>query len=349
MKRVRTMLLVISSLFVGFLLGAAITVAHSDAVKANYDQVIAQIGETRLTRGELVERMLTTRGKRDLLGNELLRGEFQDRLIILEAARRANITVTEEEITQRVQETLSIELGAKEQPRHLLADRARVILLAEKLLGVSATEQDAYNFYKDPNNASVFLQPEMAKLICVATMRSADATTALRRIRAGEDPKIISKQFSYDPRLQELNGELGWVMGTALPSGVQLELFGGTRKPPMKPGQATEVMRVDAQNPVPNEKGEYERRTEYWILYVEDIRLQSMPTFNEVKKHALHYARMSKFATAYNPWLLRQAETLNEQGMYQQVPDLLNPLEQIQPTKLDASRYNKSTFIAPQN
>lgn len=347
MKRISGVILLFSGIFIGFLTGAFTKVAQSDFRKADYDQVIAQIGETKITRAELAERLMTTRGKRDLLGIELLRGEYQDRLLIIEAARKNNITVSEEEINQRVKETMAIEIGSKDQPRYLLADRAKVIIMAEKLLGINVTEQDAYNFYKDPTNANIFLQPEMAKLICVATLRSADATTALRRIRAGEDPKIISEQFSYDPRLKEIKGDLGWFMGTALPTGVQLSIFGGTRKPPMKPGEATEVMTIDSQKPVPNDKGEYERRTEYWILYIEDIRAQTMPTFNDAKKVAIHYTRLSRFATLYNSWLLKQAEEVNAAGGYQMLTDLFDPAALLAPAKLDTGRYSKSTFLAP--
>lgn len=347
MKRISSVILLMSGIFIGFLTGAFTRVAHSDFVKANYDQVIAQLGETKITRAELAERLLTTRGKRDLLGMELLRGEYQDRLLIIEAARKKNITVSEDEINQRVKETMEIEVGSKDQPRHLLADRAKVILLAEKILDINVTDQDAYNFYKDPTNARIFLQPEMAKLICVASLKSADATTALRRIRAGDDPKKISEQFSYDPRLKEMKGDLGWVMGTALPTGVQIAIFGGTRKPPMKPGEATEVMTIDSQNPVPNDKGEYERRTEYWILYIEDIRPQMMPSFNDTKKIAIHYCRLSRFAVVYNSWMLKQAEEVNTAAGYLQITDLFNPTDGLAPTKLDITRYSKSTFLAP--
>ena len=125
---------------VGLLGGTLVTLGFSAMPTINYEQIIAKsAGETTLTRSALAERALFKYGSREL--DEELHRE----LVYKEAARRAGIVVTDEEVSKRIDDyrlllkqyaDLPALMGTKYNfdalPRWMLEDQFHTTLCADE-------------------------------------------------------------------------------------------------------------------------------------------------------------------------------------------------------------------------
>jgi len=217
MKQVKSVMMLTVGLLVGFFTGAILTGGYS-APRFNYDQPVGQVGETIITRGQLAEATITQNGI------SVLETDMRYRAFVEEAARISKITVTPEELKQRVDEyknlvgqfdQLSDILGSKKIldsiPQEMLYDETRFTMLAEKVMKVTLTDADAMKWYRD--NPKMFFRPKMVKLTLVKTDEYAKAKSALKRLDAdnpADNAQMISAQLSDDKAVRDARGDMGW-------------------------------------------------------------------------------------------------------------------------------------------
>ncbi len=202
MKKLRGVIYITAGIIAGMIAGVSLTVAFADNIKYDYNQVVARIGESTITRGQLAERTISR------FGINLLDGEFANELLIRELARRKNITVTADEVNERIDEYKFLTrqykefvelLGGKNNnddiARYQLEDRFRASLLAEKVLNVQATKEEINKM--SFTCAGQLMRPAMVKLNVIACAEEAKANEALQRLKKGEDAPLLSNLYQY--------------------------------------------------------------------------------------------------------------------------------------------------------
>lgn len=298
MKRIQLLVMLFAGGLAGFLGGVAITAAHSTPPKFDADQVVAQAGETKLTRGEMAQLLFAD------YGDKYIDGQLRDMLIVQEEARKAGVTVSADEVEQRVKDSLEFSryVMAKSRmeavPHWLLAEQMRPVLLLEKILNLSVSDKEVGEYYR--KNLGLFTRPAMADLVCIVTKDKAEADRALRRLKDGEDPGMLSAQISCEPLIRERKGQMGWFTRDAMSPAVALAVFEGNDGEPLKPKQFTKVMMLYSGAVSPNNPGDGEM--EYFIFYVNSIERSVTPSLKDVYPAALYYARAKKLTEQAPRW-----------------------------------------------
>ncbi len=299
MKFMHLSLMLAAGIFAGFLCGAAVTIARGDAPKFDGDQVVAQVGETTFTRGELAQQIIAQ------YGNTFLDKNVRDQLIVEEAARRAGVTVSADELNQRVEESRKFaesqnaQNRLEELPRWLLAENLRPLMLLEKLLNLKVTPEEVKDYYQ--HNLGVFTRQAMAKLIPVATYNKDDADRACQRLRDGEDPLVVSAQVTTDVRFKGVHDQ--WFTRDAMSPKLAKAIFYGNKGKPLRPKQCTDVIQVDFPNLS-------QAKTEYFVFYVLDILPNSTAPLDTVTEAATFYARAQKLSFLSSPWYRAHANDI---------------------------------------
>jgi len=351
MKRISSLCLLCTGILIGFLCGTLTPSARSDQPKTNYDQVVAQVGETKITRGDLAEQVLLMKGQvQNQLGLDELCKSMQDRAIVKEVARQQGVSVTDDEIDQRIKDNFEVShVAANEQPPHsVLVENFRTLLLVEKMAGITVNEKEAQDYYKDPHHAYLFAHPNMAKLIIISNKNRDKAIEAYNRLKDGEDPHALSAALSDVPDLKKKRGDVGWLLDRSVSPEISNKLFG--MKPDgsqaMKPKQYTNVFQLKVPNPVPekdltkpDEPPVQTYHIEYWVVYVDDIKLAYLPKYDQVKLPALCYARTEKYVHFAPQWFYDQAKSFNDKQSWKQVTDLSNPAAALTPMDIDLHKY----------
>ena len=334
MKRVYSLVLLCIGLLIGFLCGALITTAYSDQTKIDYEQPIARIGDTVVTRGQLAEYVLMNAGDRL---KELSQGLY-DQALVAEAARHAGVTVTADEVNGEVEQMAKYARGSmapmkyRNIPRPILVDQARTMLLAEKMIGLTVSEGDAHSYYSSHPN--LFVTPAMAKVVCIAPDSMARANAVLKRLQAGEDPNALAALYCADPGLKTNKGELGWITRKRFNQQADQQIFDAHDGAGLKPGEWTGVIKYDyvdpqTRNPI----------TSYLIFYIKDIAGAKTPKFEEVRDAAYYGARMTKYAEKAPIWFAKMAREIGKD--FQQSPNLLDPLTPLKASPMDPEWYYK--------
>jgi len=309
MNRIQFVLTLTAGMGIGLLCGTALTVAHGDPPKFDGEQVVAQVGQTKITRGQLAQYALTQ------VGNKILDGQIRDTAIIAEAARRENVIVTADEVNQRIDESLKYAMDddARKRmeaiPRWILIEQIRPMMQLEKLTKINLTEDDLQNFFD--SNSKVFIHPAKVKLVCIATNVKEDAREALARLKTGEDPRAVSAALTADADLKARKGDLGWVDRSAMTPGVDNAIFKGNDGTPLKPKQYTDII-VNT-----NQEGQ----NEYLIFYIDDFQPGARPSFEQVKDAVRYYARVQKVSKLAPEWFIANIKTIQ----WQRLKDLADP------------------------
>lgn len=343
MKHLQPILLLISGALIGFLCATTLSIAHSEALdnapKFNYDQVVAQIGETRITRAQLAENLINAKGSRGgSLGMETLTGELQNFAVVREAARQAGVIVSEEEVTQRIDEAVKVAKNAasleqtrenqtmlaqlESTPRPLLLETYRVMLLAEKMMKLTITEDDINNYYIQ--NVFLFTVPKMVDAIVISTRDKATATEIWKQMNSGQNSVKEVMQFSAknssDPHLRSVSGELGWRTRAGLPLETQLAVFGeDPMNVELKPGHFTPVITVRAVDPIRQAP-----INEYAIVYVRNTTSVQKLALKDIHDVVAFYARSKKYLEMAPQWFTSDATMAIAKG-WKQVKDLNDP------------------------
>ncbi len=284
MKRIHPLIILSAGLLVGLLCGAGITAARSDPPKFDSEQVVAQSGETKITRGQLAQYALSE------VGNSLLTLHVRESTILTEAARKANISVSADEIAQRIDERLKYGSSEEERkqleakPRWILEEQLRPVMLLEKLLKLQVNDSEAKNFFT--GNPNLFSHPARYHLICTATNSQASAESALQQIKDAknaDEVRAISQDLSADDSLRSAKGDIGWTDSDGMTFREGQAICEGNDGHPLKPGQCTGILYAQANTQTP-----------YQIFYVAEFTPEVHPAFEDVKATAVYYTRAQK-------------------------------------------------------
>ncbi|MEI7832125.1 MAG: hypothetical protein WCJ56_02870 [bacterium] len=306
MKQVKSVMILMVGLLVGFLTGALVTGGYSAGSRFNYEQPVCQVGNTVITRGQLAEATILQNGI------SVLETDMKYRAYVEESARINHVTITPEEVKQRVDEyknlvaqfdQLSDILGSKSIldsiPQEMLNEETRFTMLAEKVMKVTLTEKDITDWYVA--NPKVFFRPKMVKLTLIKTSDYAKARSALNRLDR-HDPadtaQIISAELSDDRAVQNAKGDMGWWSKESMliPQFVN-GIFNRNNGQGLKTGEYTSV--IAYTDPTTH-------NNEYRIFYVEQVKEEWIPGPTEIKPALRFLARMDLIRAAQPKWLAAQ-------------------------------------------
>ncbi len=201
------------------LLGTGLAVAQKDGAVAKVnDQPISE---------ESFEKTLL-----DWFGREVLDEMIQSR-VIEQAAERAKVTVTEEQVEQRLKdfqmgmdaqaqmgsgESFVVWLAQRRMTIPNLRARLRTELLLEGLVTdqVKVTEQEISAYYE--RNRKMFQEPTQVKIALIKFKTKEQAQQVREQIVKGEKSWAeASTEYNLDLRLMKSEGELGWVQHDGTP------------------------------------------------------------------------------------------------------------------------------------
>jgi parvulin-like peptidyl-prolyl isomerase len=302
MKKLRIVVYVTAGIIAGLVGGIMLSAALADDVKYDYNQVVARIGNTTITRGQLAERAISR------FGVNLLDGEFANEVLIRELAKRKNITVTADEVNERIDEykfltkqykefveLLGGQSNNDEVARYQLEDRFRASLLAEKVLDVKVTTEDVNKM--SFTCAGQLMRPNMVKLNLIACTDEMKANEAMQRLKKGEDSVALSKLYSV-PEIAKNGGELkDWFTEDTMLPEVADEVFGSNRSKPLKIKGFTKIIKIG--DPQTNTK-------QYLIFTVTDFKPSYTPSPADVMPVAKFLARADKLARMWPAWYKEQ-------------------------------------------
>lgn len=333
MKRASSLLLVLCALMIGFLCGAVLTNAYSDQVKFNYDQVVGQIGDTVITRGDLAKAIMA----KGNAGMELLTHSLQEREIVFEAARRAGISVTPDELQARIDEMLKFASSTAEREKLIasrpgLDDSVRAVMLVEKMTKLTVSDEEAQAYYRlHPN---LFTLPPGAQLIVIQTYSKMQADDATRMLHDGESIKDVAAACSTVEPDPAQRAQPRWYLSSEMSQPVREAIFDANDGAGLKKGEYTDVLPVQVQDPNSDKVS-----VKYMIMYVNDIRFAHPFSFAEARDAARYYARADKYMDVAPAWFIAQAKTLE----WKQVRDLKDPQSPLEVVPIDIQRWMKST------
>lgn len=343
MKRIPAILLVSSGLFIGFLCGTLVTTAYSDQQKIDFDRPVARVGDTVITRGQLAERTILSCGK------ELLSRDMQAQALINEAARRAHVTATDDEVSLEITNMLTYAHNApaapkyRSIPRAVWSDYARSVVLAQRMMGIAnVNEEEARKYYSQ--NPSGFIRPAAVKLIVMSADSRTRANEILKRLQAGEDPQKLGALYNTDPALKAAGGEMNWVTRNVLGPEGDDKIFGDN----LKPGQWTDVIKYDYIDKDKLNNGDPDPRTlVYSVFYVKEVQPEYKPKFEEVKAAAIYAARMMKMKETMPKWLHTIAADIGKD--WQSSENLFDPNSGLHTEAIDPNIYDKQGLNALPN
>jgi parvulin-like peptidyl-prolyl isomerase len=337
MKKLHMVMYVTFGIIAGLIGGIMLSSAKADDIKYDYNQVVARIGETTITRGQLAERTINR------FGVNLLDGEFANELLIRELALRKNITVSAEEVNDRIDEYKFLTkqykefvelLGGKsnsdEVARYQLEDRFRASLLAEKVLDIKITTEDVNKM--SFTCAGQLMTPTMVKLNLIACTEEMKANEALQRLKKGEDAAAISKLYSV-AEIAKNSGELKeWFTEDTMLPEVADEIFGSNRNKPLKVKGFTKVIKIN--DPQRNDK-------QYLIFTVTEFKPSFTPSPADVMPVAKFLARADKLARMWPSWYKEQSE--NPDIKWERIDAFADPVAKltIMPLPLSTKKGDK--------
>lgn len=210
------------------------------------DKVVLRVEDTKFNLAHLERRMKLERRENSYFagsGEELLGlpdsvyADLQLEAKLLEGADELNITVTEEEVFQRVRERGNLaddvaqslfaeEFRQQVQDSGLKENEYRQMLRAELL----KEKVRAYFVYLAPKTE----EQVRARWILLGDQDLADET--LQRLEAGEDFATVAQEVSLDSSTAEEGGELDWQPRGGFPDELEKFLFEG------EPGQRSDVI-----------------------------------------------------------------------------------------------------------
>ncbi|QMV42271.1 peptidyl-prolyl cis-trans isomerase [Cohnella cholangitidis] len=178
------------------------------------DEIVATIGQSSITRQQLLNQLLTSYGSQTLRGMML-------QVAVSEEARSSGIDVTDEELEQELRlmkqgyeddeqfyESMNEQLGMNRE--EVRAD-ARYRLLLEKLsirdITVTQSEVDEY-LEQHREQFQPRAEYQWAQIV-VQTSEQADGLLA--RLAEGEDFAELARGYSMDEFTAEDGGNVGWV------------------------------------------------------------------------------------------------------------------------------------------
>ncbi|MFQ5688379.1 MAG: peptidylprolyl isomerase [Candidatus Scalindua sp.] len=271
-------------------------------VKADKN-VVAVVNGEELSRGKLADLLI------DMYGNEGL-GLLIRRTLVRQESRKRNVTVTEEEIAERIgalvegqikqqmkkgglkdEDALKRELEkaklSLDQYRKNIQKRFKLTkgqieaeILAEKIIQqtIKVTDEELREAYEEQLGEKI-----LARQIVLRTLR--DAERNLERINAGADFEALAKKESIDRNSASRGGKMR-------PFGPKGTI--GKAVANLKNGEVSEIIKTDSG---------------YHIIKIEKRLPRSMKKFSEVKEDLVKLVTAQKVQTRISPWLLNLTES----------------------------------------
>jgi parvulin-like peptidyl-prolyl isomerase len=238
------------------------------------EDVTARINQLRKVYGAMVPE----ESEGDIYDN--FRKETTDQLVreALEQqqAEQKNITVTQAEIDQRMQEVadesflgdvnrMKQDYASKGLSGEDMAGDVRRAILHEKLManiqeGISVSDEDALAYYE--RNRLQYDQPERRQVRQIVTDKESAALEASNRARSGESFVTLVDELSTDSGSQQKKGALGLVTKGQLASELDAAIW------KMSVGQVTDPIKVGEQ---------------WYVLSLENIIPASLQTFDQAR------------------------------------------------------------------
>ncbi len=246
------------------------------------DRVVAVVGDTVLLLSEVQAELqqMAAAGQpvpedpreREQFARQLIQQRVGD-LVLIEAARAANVEVQEREVTESVEKDLATvrqrfgsdaelrsalagsgltleqyraTLAAQYRSRALrdrylqqrLADETRPVISDEQIRQVFEQRQESFG--SRPANISfsqVVIEPEPSDSAKAAAR--AEAETALGELRAGGDFEVLARRYSDDPGSREQGGSLGWFHPDRMVPGFRNVVYA------LRPGQTSGIVETE--------------------------------------------------------------------------------------------------------
>lgn len=175
--------------------------------------VLATVNGQKITFGDLLSELRARRGPGVLV-------EIVDTHLILAAAEKAGLTVSDEEMQLRMERAVSevgseadfeARLQAMRTTRDRFAERLRVDLLLDKLAraDMHISEQEVKDFYRDHQEEFRLGARVRARMILVSSQ--ADADTVYEALQQPDsDFAGLAKALSIDPATRDQGGDMGY-------------------------------------------------------------------------------------------------------------------------------------------
>ena len=295
---------------IAFIFGAALVilsmlssnVIFGSDVKLD-DNIVAVVNDEEISRDTLANVLINIYGGEGL--ERIIR-----RTLVKQEARKRNITVTEEEIAERIELHINGQIqrqmqegGLKdEQDLNRELEKAGITLkqyrkniakmfkltngqieaelLAEKIIKetVKVTDEELHEVFEEQLGEKI-----LARQIVLRTIR--DAERNLERIKSGANFEAIAKKESIDRNSASREGR----MRPFGPQGVMGEAVAN-----LKNGEISDIVKTDSG---------------YHIIKLEKRIPRSTKKFSEVKDGLVKLVTAHKVQTRLNPWLINLAES----------------------------------------
>jgi foldase protein PrsA len=265
--------------------------------------VVAVVNGEELSRDKLADLLI------DMYGNEGL-GLLIRRTLVKQESSKRNVTVTEEEIAERIEVLVEGQIkqqmkkgGLKDEDAlkrelekasltldqykeniqkrfKLTKGQVEAELFAEKIIKqtIKITDEELREAYEEQLGEKI-----LARQIVLRTLR--DAERNLERIKTGADFEALAKKESVDRN----SASRGGAMRPFGPQGVI-----GKEVANLKNGEVSEIIKTDSG---------------YHIIKIEKRIPRSMKKFSEVKEDLVKLVTAQKVQTRISPWLLNLTES----------------------------------------
>ena len=256
--------------------------------------VVAIVGGEKITKGELMEALWNWSAPQVL-------EECINSKIIMQAAKKEGLTVTQEEIDARIAEIMARQIQPGDSLEAALqrnkATRARFDsqlkgqIALEKIIEkqTKLTDADYSEFIKarhifirigldDPNASAEEREKAEAEA-------KANTEKILAEIRAGKSFEQAAKEYSQDLRTKDTGGKLEWFRRYEMPpqlSDAAFKLKAGEISEPVQTQQGYHLVKIDklGKDASPNEKAEIKKR-----ILSQRMGMELGKVFNEAKNN----------------------------------------------------------------
>ncbi|NLN07394.1 MAG: foldase [Firmicutes bacterium] len=200
--------------YLNLILAVLLVIAVGVAVFAlAHEEVVATVNGEKITKEELYRELVPNRG-------EYVLEQLISERVIMQAAKKEGIKVTEEEVTAELEkmiaelyggsrdyfETVLSQYGLTEQT---LKNNIRVNLLLKKIVRskITVTEEEVQKHFAD--NQEKFNIPHEVHARHILVKTEEEAAEILQKLKGGEDFAALAKEYSTDPGSKEKGGDLG--------------------------------------------------------------------------------------------------------------------------------------------
>ncbi len=264
--------------------GAALMLLALTACNAENGEVVAKINGDVITKEEFYQEMLNNGGKQ-------LLDRMIDQKLILQAAEEKGVTVTEEQIRERMNE-MKEQLGGEASFQMYLAQfgiteerlkqDVRNQLLIEGVLGpeIKISEEELKAYFEE--NKDILGEPEQVRARHILVETEQQAKEIRNKLERGESFEELAKQYSTDEASKANGGDLGYFKRGDMVAEFEEVAFS------LKPGETSQ--------PVKSQFG-------YHIIRVEDHKQPEPANYEEKKEEIRAQILQQKISEKMEPWL----------------------------------------------